>query len=380
MGDPYLDRRVLDLAHASGCEQLGEVALACTGECGLVRDVRLELTRGVPEHSERPQAAGGVIPDARSYDPAGAGDPPQLAEPADRVGHEVHDELRERCVERVLGERQVFGGRLLYADIGEALTGRLDERRRGIDGRHRRRPESSCELARQGAWAAADVEHSAEVVDAGEVRKRAGERRRVAAHEPVVRAGCDREAHPAESKGWLAGCVSTLVPMSAGDTATEVDTPLGTIGVEATAAGVRRVHLPGEGVPRQSAHGDERAAAVVTAAAEQLAEYANGEREVFDIELDWTGVEETHRRVLETLREIAPFGTTVTYGELGSRAGVDDPREVGVMMARNPLPLVVPCHRVVASDGLGGFGGGLDLKRRLLELEGVLQPQLELGV
>ena len=168
--------------------------------------------------------------------------------------------------------------------------------------------------------------------------------------------------------------------MSSEGTATEVETPIGTIGVEATAAGVRRVHLPGEDVPRQSTPGNERAAANVSAAAEQLTEYASGQREVFEIELDWTGVDLTHRRVLETLREIALFGTTVTYGELGSRAGVDDPREVGVMMARNPLPLVVPCHRVVASDGLGGFGGGLDLKRRLLELEGVLQPQLQLNL
>ena len=162
--------------------------------------------------------------------------------------------------------------------------------------------------------------------------------------------------------------------------ATSVETPIGTIGVEATGAGLRRVRLPGEDVPGQSTNGDERAAAHATAAAEQLAEYARGEREVFEIELDWTGVDTTHRRVLETLREIAPFGTTVTYGELGRRAGVDDPRDVGVMMARNPLPLVVPCHRVVASDGLGGFGGGLELKRGLLAHEGVLQPQLDLGV
>ena len=58
--------------------------------------------------------------------------------------------------------------------------------------------------------------------------------------------------------------------------------------------------------------------------------------------------------------------------------GVDDPRDVGVLMARNPIPLVIPCHRVVASDGLGGYGGGLDLKQRLLELEGVLPPRLDL--
>jgi methylated-DNA-[protein]-cysteine S-methyltransferase len=114
-------------------------------------------------------------------------------------------------------------------------------------------------------------------------------------------------------------------------------------------------------------------------AAAQLVEFARGEREEFDVPLDFSDVEPAHRRVLETLCEIAPYGTTVTYGELGARAGVDDPREVGVMMATNPLPLVVPCHRVVASDGLGGYGGGLDLKRRLLELEGVLPQRLDLG-
>ena len=99
----------------------------------------------------------------------------------------------------------------------------------------------------------------------------------------------------------------------------------------------------------------------------------------FDVALDWRA-SSRHRRVLETLCEIAQYGTTVTYGELGRRAGVDDPRDVGVLMARNPIPLVVPCHRVVASDGLGGYGGGLELKRRLLELEGVLPPRLDLDV
>jgi methylated-DNA-[protein]-cysteine S-methyltransferase len=177
--------------------------------------------------------------------------------------------------------------------------------------------------------------------------------------------------------------------MSASQAAAAVETRLGTIGVEATDAGVRRVRLPGEGRSQAEAagnacnsllQGDGLAAANAVAAAEQLAEYADGRRERFELDLDWDGVEAGHRRVLETLREIAPFGATVTYGELGRRAGVEDPREVGVLMARNPLPLVVPCHRVVASDGLGGFGGGLELKMRLLELEGALPPRLELDV
>ena len=158
-----------------------------------------------------------------------------------------------------------------------------------------------------------------------------------------------------------------------------VETPIGTIGIEATTAGLARVRLPEEGGTQVGEHGDGKAAENVSAAATQVVEYADGDRERFEIAIDWEGVEPTHRRVLETLREIAPYGTTVTYGELGRRAGVDDPRDVGVLMARNPFPLVIPCHRVVASDGLGGFGGGLELKKRLLELEGVLPPRLDLG-
>ena len=158
-----------------------------------------------------------------------------------------------------------------------------------------------------------------------------------------------------------------------------IDSPLGAIGVESTASGLRRVRLPG-GDHRDDSTGEGSAAVNTERAAAQIGEYVRGDREEFDVALDWTGVDATHRHVLETLREIAPFGTTVTYGELGRRAGVEDPRDVGVLMARNPIPLVVPCHRVVASDGLGGYGGGLQLKQRLLELEGVLPPRLELDV
>ena len=170
--------------------------------------------------------------------------------------------------------------------------------------------------------------------------------------------------------------------MTASAAARLVESPVGTIGVESTAAGLRRVRLPGPGdeMPAAESSGDGTAAVNTERAAVQIEEYLNGEREEFDVVLDWAGVDAAHRHVLETLCEIAPFGTTVTYGELGRRAGVDDPRDVGVLMARNPLPLVVPCHRVVASDGLGGYGGGLELKQRLLELEGVLPPRLDLDV
>lgn len=161
--------------------------------------------------------------------------------------------------------------------------------------------------------------------------------------------------------------------------AVRVDTAIGVVGIEVSEKGVRHIRLPGErGVPHSPA--SEHGVGVASVAATQIQEYAAGRRESFDVRLDWSGVEDAHRRVLETLCAIAPYGATVTYGDLGRHAGVDDPREVGVMMATNPLPLVVPCHRVVASDGLGGFGGGLELKRRLLELEGVLPPRLELGL
>lgn len=157
-----------------------------------------------------------------------------------------------------------------------------------------------------------------------------------------------------------------------------VETPVGRLGIEATATGICRVRLPGDWTG-DDAGGDGESAAIASRAAEQLVEYARGEREELDVALDWTRVDSDLRKVLETLREIAPFGHTVTYGELGTRAGVEDPREVGVHMNRNPFPIVVPCHRVVAADGLGGYGGGVALKRRLLELEGALPPSLDLG-
>jgi methylated-DNA-[protein]-cysteine S-methyltransferase len=158
-----------------------------------------------------------------------------------------------------------------------------------------------------------------------------------------------------------------------------IETPLGPIGVEATDAGICRIRLPGESGHAQR-DADGRASARAEEAARQISDFARGRRTAFDIDLDWVVVDPDDRRVLETLCEIAPFGTTVTYGELGRRSSVADPREVGVVMARNPLPIVVPCHRVVAADGLGGYGGGLDLKRQLLELEGVLPARLDLGV
>ncbi len=104
--------------------------------------------------------------------------------------------------------------------------------------------------------------------------------------------------------------------------------------------------------------------------AERIAAYFAGERTDFDCELDLSDRTEFHRRVWAKTREI-PYGETRSYGwiadEVGCPAG---PRAVGQAMATNPVPIIVPCHRVVRADGgLGGFSSGLRWKVRLLEME-----------
>ena len=104
----------------------------------------------------------------------------------------------------------------------------------------------------------------------------------------------------------------------------------------------------------------------------QLTEYFDGTRESFDLPLD-AGGSPFERRVWDLLRTI-PYGTTTSYGALARRLG--DPRAtraVGAANGKNPIPIIVPCHRVVGARGdLTGFGGGLDRKRWLLEHEGAL--------
>jgi methylated-DNA-[protein]-cysteine S-methyltransferase len=112
------------------------------------------------------------------------------------------------------------------------------------------------------------------------------------------------------------------------------------------------------------------------AAAAQLREYLGGHRRLFDLPLDWRLTAGRQRTVLQVLYETVPFGATVSYGELAARAGLGraypGARGVGSIMGSNPIPVVVPCHRVLAADGLGGFGGGLARKEWLLGIEGVL--------
>ncbi|MEV8306141.1 methylated-DNA--[protein]-cysteine S-methyltransferase [Streptomyces flavidovirens] len=110
----------------------------------------------------------------------------------------------------------------------------------------------------------------------------------------------------------------------------------------------------------------------------QFAAYFAGELRAFTLPLDWSLSAGFNRQVLRELATGVPYGTVVGYGDLAERVGQPGAAQaVGAAMGSNPLPVVVPCHRVVESDGeLGGFGGGLETKRALLALEGVLPQPL----
>jgi len=110
----------------------------------------------------------------------------------------------------------------------------------------------------------------------------------------------------------------------------------------------------------------------------QVEEYLRGERQTFDLALDWRRSKGFRLRALQELARV-PFGVTVTYGELARRCGSPAAtRAIGGAMATNPLPLIVPCHRVVRTGGaIGGFAGArnaIDTKQWLLVHEGVLAP------
>ena len=111
----------------------------------------------------------------------------------------------------------------------------------------------------------------------------------------------------------------------------------------------------------------------------QLKEYFKGERKEFDLPLEIEGTD-FNKRVWNELLKI-PYGKTISYKELATRLGDDKViRAAAKANGDNPLPIVIPCHRVIGSDGtLVGYGGGLKIKEKLLILEGVLEPNLFSG-
>lgn len=166
-----------------------------------------------------------------------------------------------------------------------------------------------------------------------------------------------------------------------------VDTPLGCLELVAGPRGLRAVRLPGErpaarrradargaGAVDDAGPGPVDPAACLLEAARQLAEYFAGERTVFELPLDPVGTP-FQRAAWEVLRTI-PFGRAISYGQQAARLGAPNAaRAVGAANGRNPLPIVVPCHRVVGSDGsLVGFAAGMGAKAWLVRHEGIVLP------
>lgn len=153
---------------------------------------------------------------------------------------------------------------------------------------------------------------------------------------------------------------------------TNVVTPIGPVGLTATEDGLAEIWFGGYAPSAPGGAGVRDPAGVLERTRRQLEEYFAGTRTTFDLPLAPSGTA-FELRVWALLREI-PAGQTASYGDLARKLG--DPtlaRAVGRANGRNPLPIVVPCHRVIGADGsLVGFGGGLELKRRLLEHEGAL--------
>jgi len=143
--------------------------------------------------------------------------------------------------------------------------------------------------------------------------------------------------------------------------------PLGRLTLTASGRGLTGLWFPGCGGPFNEL---DRRPAAFDDAREQVDEYFAGERRLFDLELDLSG-RAFQQRVWQELRSI-PYGETRTYSELAVAVGrLDIVRGVAGAVARTPLPIIVPCHRVIAADGsLTGYLGGLERKQALLELEG----------
>jgi methylated-DNA-[protein]-cysteine S-methyltransferase len=162
----------------------------------------------------------------------------------------------------------------------------------------------------------------------------------------------------------------------------KVDTPLGTGMVAATSRGLLRVMLPNDAPERVL----EQISTQVTPRVlelparldrerRELDEYFHGRRESFDLDLDW-GLTPAgfYRKVLRAAARRLPFGVTASYGEVAAWAGSPRAyRAAGTALAANPIPIVVPCHRVLRAGGeLGQYGGGPEMKEWLLRLEGAI--------
>ncbi len=155
---------------------------------------------------------------------------------------------------------------------------------------------------------------------------------------------------------------------------TEISSPVGPLSLRGSERGLTGLFLPAHrpGPPAAERAYWQRDDARFAAARQQLDEYFAGRRTGFDLPLDADGIGGTafQRRVWTALSEIA-YGETISYGELARRIGqAAAVRAVGLANGRNPVSIIVPCHRVIGANGtLTGYGGGVDRKRLLLDLE-----------
>lgn len=161
---------------------------------------------------------------------------------------------------------------------------------------------------------------------------------------------------------------------------TRTDSPFGPLLLATTSRGLVRVGLPNQDTDALLVELAERVSPRVLEAPAELDEvrreldlYFEGKLDRFDLPLDWRLSSGFRRRVLRAIDRI-PYGQTRSYTEMARRAGNERAvRAAGSACGSNPIPLVVPCHRVLRTSGaLGGYGGGLPMKQALLELEGVL--------
>ena len=148
-----------------------------------------------------------------------------------------------------------------------------------------------------------------------------------------------------------------------------IDTPVGHIRITTTSSGLAELHFLGSGASAPSAP-------MTGAIADQLAAYFAGTLREFTLPVDLAAASDFTRRVLEATARI-PYGETRTYGEIAAAIGMPGATQaVGNALGANPVPIVVPCHRVVRADGsMGWFTGGAHIKRALLDLEGVHFPE-----
>jgi methylated-DNA-[protein]-cysteine S-methyltransferase len=153
-----------------------------------------------------------------------------------------------------------------------------------------------------------------------------------------------------------------------------VDSPVGALFVAASERGVCRISYSPDAAEDEVARtfGRRLLRTPLDDVRRELDEYFEGRRRRFDLDLDLR-VAAFHEDVLRELARV-PYGLTTTYGALAAQVGHPKAaRAVGTVMNRNPIPIVLPCHRVIGANGsLTGYAGGLAVKRRLLELEGVL--------